>query len=61
MLFYCSVAWTFQRDKVVKDAINKFGGINIIIKLSSNYLMHNKMLNITYKLGKMTPFAIFLF
>ena len=41
MLFYCSVFWTFWRDRVVKGAINKFGGLDSIIKLFSNYLMHN--------------------
>ena len=41
MLFYCSVSWTFWRDRVIKGAINKFGDLDSIIKLSSNNLMHN--------------------
>ena len=61
MLFYFSVSLTFWRDQVVKDVVNKFGGLTSIIKLSSNNLMHNHMFNVTYKLGKMTSFAIFLF
>ena len=61
MLFYCSISWTFWRDRVVKDAINKFDGLNSIIKLSSNNLIHNWMFGITYKLRKITPFAIFYF
>ena len=45
----------------VKSVVNKFGGPNSIIKLSSNNLMHNYMFSVIYKLGKMTSFAIFLF
>ena len=45
----------------VKSVVNKFGGPNSIIKLSSNNLMHNYMSSVIYKLGKMTSFAIFLF
>ena len=45
----------------VKSVVNKFGGLKSIIKLSSNNLMHNYMLSVIYKLGKMTSFAIFLF
>ena len=61
MLFYFSVSLTFWRDKVVKDVVNKFGGLKSTIKLSSNNFMHNYMFNVIYKLGKMTVFAIFLF
>ena len=61
MLFYCNVSWTLCRDRVVKGAINEFGGLNSIIKLSSNSLMHNYMFSVSYKLEKITPFAIFLF
>ena len=61
MLFYFSVSFTFWRDRVVKGAVNKFGGSKSIIKLSSNNLMHNYMFNVIYKLEKMTSFAIFLF
>ena len=46
---------------VVKDAINKFGGLKSIIKLSNNNLIHNYMFSVIYKLEKMTSFAIFLF
>ena len=46
---------------MVKSAVNKFGGLDSIIKLSSNNLMHNYMFSVSYKLEKMTPFAIFLF
>ena len=31
----------FWRDRVVKDAIDKFGGLNSIIKFSSINLIHN--------------------
>ena len=61
MLFYFSVFLTFWRDRVIKDVINKFGGLKSIIKLSSNNLMHNYMFSAIYKLGKITFFAIFLF
>ena len=61
MLFHFSVSLTFWRDRVVKDAVNKFGGPKSIIKLSSNNLIHNYMFSVIYKLGKMTSFAIFLF
>ena len=61
MLFYFSVSLTFWRDRVVKDAVNKFGGPKSIIKLSNNNLMHNYMFSVIYKLRKMTSFAIFLF
>ena len=61
MLFYFSVSLTFWRDKVVKDVVNKFGGLKSIIKLSSNNLMHNYMFSVLYKLEEMTSFAIFLF
>ena len=42
---------------MVKSAVNKFGGLNSIIKLSSDNLMHNYMFNVLYKLEKMTPFV----
>ena len=45
----------------IKSVVNKFGGPNSIIKLSSNNLMHNYMFNVIHKLGKITSFAIFLF
>ena len=61
MLFYFSVSLIFWRDRVVNDAVNKFGGPKSIIKLSSNNLMHNCMFSVIYKLGKMTSFAMFLF
>ena len=61
MLFYFSVSLTFWRDRVVKDAFNKFGGLESIIKLSSNNLMHNYMFSVIYKLERMTSFAIILF
>ena len=46
---------------MVKSAVNKFGGLDSIIKLSSNNLMHNYMFSVSYKLEKMTPFAFFCF
>ena len=61
MLFYFSVSLTFWRDRVVKDAVNIFGGLKSIIKLFGNNLMHNYMFSVIYKLGKITSFAIFLF
>ena len=61
MLFYFSVSLTFWRDGVVKDVVNKFGGLKSIIKLFSNNLMQNYIFSVIYKLGKMTSFAIFLF
>ena len=61
MLFYFSVSLTFWRDRVIKDVVNKFGGLKSIIKLSSNNLMHNYMFSVLYKLEEMTSLAIFLF
>ena len=61
MLFHFNVSLTFWRDQVVKDVVNKFGGLKSIIKLSSNNLMHNYMFSVIYKLEIMTSFAIFLF
>ena len=45
----------------VKSVVNEFGGLECIIKLFSNNLVHNHMFSVIYKLGKMTSFVIFLF
>ena len=44
----------------VKSIVNKFSGLNSIIKLFSNNLMHNYMFSVIYKLKKNNIFCYFL-
>ena len=46
---------------MVKSAVNKFGGLDSIIKLFSNNLMHNYMFSVSYKLEKKHLLLFFCF
>jgi hypothetical protein len=47
-------------DRVRNNVVNKVGGLNSIIKPSSNNLVNKELLVPMRKLGKMTIFALFL-
>jgi hypothetical protein len=50
----------FGYDRINKDVVGKVGGLNSIIKPSSNDLINKVLLVAIRKLRRMTPFALFL-
>jgi hypothetical protein len=50
----------FRYDRINKNVVGKVGGLNSIIKPSSNDLVNKVLLIAIRKLGRITPFALFL-
>jgi hypothetical protein len=50
----------FKYDIIKKNVVDEVGGLNSIIKPSSNDLVSKELLVAMRKLGRMTPFAPFL-
>jgi hypothetical protein len=50
----------FGYDRINNNVVDKVGGLNSIIKPSNNDLVNKILLVAMKKLGRMTPFALFL-
>ena len=50
----------FRYDRINKNVVGKVGGLNSIIKPSSNDLVNKVLLVAIRKLERMTPFALYL-
>jgi hypothetical protein len=50
----------FRYDRINKNVVGKVGGLNSIIKPSSNDLVNKVLLMAIRKPGRMTPFALYL-